>query len=147
MTAGRTDTLRAARESITLLRNQNNALPLSPTSKIVVTGSNANSMTYQVGGWSVSWQGPYTSGHVCCEGPPGQIPPGTTVLKGLKGEDCNVTYAPDQASAVAMPRRRTPWSSPSARRHTPRAWGTTPRRSSRRARRAWSAPWRRPASR
>jgi beta-glucosidase-like glycosyl hydrolase len=45
VTAGRTDTLRAARESITLLRNQNNTLPLSPTSKIVVTGPNADSMT------------------------------------------------------------------------------------------------------
>jgi beta-glucosidase len=101
VTAGRADTLQAARESITLLRNQNNVLPLSPSSKLVVTGTNANSMTYQVGGWSVSWQGPYTSGHVCCEGPPGQIPPGTTVLKGLKGEDSNVTYAPTKAAAVA----------------------------------------------
>ena len=101
VTAGRADTLRAAQESITLLRNQNNVLPLSPSSKIVVTGPNADNMTYQVGGWSVSWQGPHTSGHVCCEGPPGQIPPGTTVLKGLQGEDSNVTYAPDQATAVA----------------------------------------------
>jgi beta-glucosidase len=58
-------------------------------------------MAYQLGGWSVSWQGAYTSGHVCCEGPPGQIPPGTTVLKGLQGEDPNVTYAPDQATAVS----------------------------------------------
>src|SRR5690348_3261906 len=101
VTAGRTSTLRAARESITLLRNQNSTLPLSPTSKIVVTGPNADSMTFQVGGWSVSWQGPSTSGHVCCEGPPGQIPPGTTVLKGLQGADPNVTFAPDQATAVA----------------------------------------------
>jgi beta-glucosidase len=101
VTSGRTATLRAARESITLLRNQNSILPLSPTSKLVVTGPNADSMPFQVGGWSVSWQGPFTSGHVCCEGPPGQIPPGTTVLKGLQGEDPNVTYAPDQATAVA----------------------------------------------
>jgi beta-glucosidase len=101
VTAGRSSTLRAARESITLLRNQNSTLPLSPTSKIVVTGPNADSMTFQVGGWSVSWQGPFTSGHVCCEGPPGQIPPGTTVLKGLQGEDPNVTFASDQATAVA----------------------------------------------
>jgi beta-glucosidase len=99
--AGRAATLRAARESITLLRNQNNVLPLSPSSKIVVTGPNADNMTFQVGGWSVSWQGPHTSGHVCCEGPPGQIPPGTTVLKGLKDEDPNVTFASDQATAVA----------------------------------------------
>jgi beta-glucosidase len=101
VTSGRTATLRAARESITLLRNQNSVLPLSPSSKLVVTGPNADSMTFQVGGWSVSWQGPYTSGHVCCEGPPGQIPPGTTVLKGLQNGDPNVTYAPDQATAVA----------------------------------------------
>ena len=101
VTAGRADTLRAAQESITLLRNQNNLLPLSANTKIVVTGPNADNMAYQVGGWSVSWQGPHTSGHVCCEGPPGQIPPGTTVLKGLQGEDSNVTYAPDQATAVA----------------------------------------------
>jgi beta-glucosidase len=99
--AGRDATLQAARESITLLRNQKNVLPLSPTSHLVVTGPNADSMTYQVGGWSVSWQGPFTSGHVCCEGPKGQIPPGTTVLKGLQGQDPNVTYAPDQATAVA----------------------------------------------
>jgi len=100
VTAGRDSTLRAARESITMLRNQNSTLPLSPTSKIVVTGPNADAMTFQVGGWSVSWQGPFTSGHVCCEGPPGQIPPGTTVLKGLQGGDPNVTYAPDKATAV-----------------------------------------------
>src|SRR6516165_5292371 len=35
VTAGRTATLHAARESITLLRNQNSVLPLSPTSKVV----------------------------------------------------------------------------------------------------------------
>ena len=99
--AGRNATLKAARESITLLRNQDNALPLSPTSKLVVTGSNANNMAWQVGGWSVSWQGPYTSGHVCCEGPKGQIPPGTTVLKGLRSEDSNVTFARSKAAAVA----------------------------------------------
>ncbi len=101
VTAGRSATLQAAQESITLLRNQNNVLPLSTSAKLVVTGPNANNMAYQLGGWSVSWQGVYTSGHVCCEGPPGMIPPGTTVLKGLRGEDSNVTYAPSQAGAVA----------------------------------------------
>jgi beta-glucosidase len=98
--AGRDATLQASRESITLLRNQNNVLPLSPTSKLVVTGPNADSMPFQVGGWSVSWQGPFTSGHVCCEGPASQIPPGTTVLKGLQGEDSNVTYAPAEAAVA-----------------------------------------------
>jgi len=99
--AGRDATLQAARESITLLRNQGNALPLSPTAKIVVTGPSADSMTNQLGGWSVSWQGVAGAGHVCCMGPPDQIPPGTTVLKGLQAGDPNVTFAPDQASAVS----------------------------------------------
>ena len=63
-------TLKAAQESMTLLRNQNNALPLSPSSKIVVTGPSADSMTNQLGGWSVSWQGVFGSGHACCVGRP-----------------------------------------------------------------------------
>jgi beta-glucosidase len=93
---------KAADESITLLRNQNNALPLSPTAKLVVTGPGADSVTRQLGGWSVSWQGVYDPGnHVCCMGPPDQIPPATTVLKGLQAADPNVTFAPDQAAAVA----------------------------------------------
>jgi beta-glucosidase len=100
-TAGRDATLAAARESITLLRNQNSTLPLSPSTKIVVTGPSADSMTNQLGGWSVSWQGVFGAGHVCCMGPPDQIPPGTTVLNGLQAADPNVVSAPDQAAAVA----------------------------------------------
>jgi beta-glucosidase len=99
--AGRDDTLQAARESITLLRNHNNVLPLSPNAHLVVTGPSADSMTNQLGGWSVSWQGVFGAGHVCCMGPPNQIPPGTTVLKGLQSEDPNVTYAADQQTAVS----------------------------------------------
>jgi beta-glucosidase len=99
--AGRDVALQAARESITLLRNQNNVLPLPASSKIVVTGPSADSMTNQLGGWSVSWQGVFGAGHVCCMGPANQIPPGTTVLKGLQAQDPNVTFAPDQATAVS----------------------------------------------
>src|SRR5262245_54604344 len=100
-TAGRDATLQAARESITLLRNQNNLLPLSTGAKLVVTGPSADSMTNQLGGWSVSWQGVFGAGHVCCMGPADQIPPGTTVLKGLQDADSNVTYAQTQSAAVA----------------------------------------------
>jgi beta-glucosidase len=101
VTAGRDSTLSAARESITVLRNQNNALPLSPSARVVVTGPSADSMTNQLGGWSVSWQGVFGAGHVCCMGPANQIPPGTTVLSGIQAADPNVVSAPDQASAVA----------------------------------------------
>jgi beta-glucosidase len=93
---------RAAEESITLLRNRNNALPLATNARLVVTGPGADSVTRQLGGWSVSWQGVFDPGnHVCCMGPPDQIPPATTVLKGLQAVDPNVVSAPDQASAVA----------------------------------------------
>ena len=101
VTAGRDQTLKAAQESITLLRNSGNALPLSPTSKVVVTGPSADSMTNQLGGWSVSWQGVFGAGHVCCMGPADQIPPGTTVLKGIQANDPDAVYAPTQAAALA----------------------------------------------
>jgi len=101
VTAGRDATLDAARKSITLLRNQDNVLPLPASAKLVVTGPSADSMTNQLGGWSVSWQGVFGAGHVCCMGPPDQIPPGTTVLKGLQAADPNVVSAPSQAAAVA----------------------------------------------
>ncbi|HEU5332319.1 MAG TPA: glycoside hydrolase family 3 N-terminal domain-containing protein [Actinocrinis sp.] len=101
VTAGRDQTLKAAQESITLLRNQNGALPLSPAGRVVVTGPSADSMTNQLGGWSVSWQGVAGAGHVCCMGPADQIPPGTTVLKGIQAQDPNAVYAPSQAAAVA----------------------------------------------
>jgi beta-glucosidase len=99
--AGRDATLQAAQESITLLRNRNNVLPLAPGAHLVVTGPSADSMTNQLGGWSVSWQGVFGAGHVCCMGPPNQIPPGTTVLKGLQADDPHVTYAADQQTAVS----------------------------------------------
>src|SRR5213078_4598068 len=101
VTAGRDGTLKAAQESMTLLRNQNNTLPLAASANVVVTGPSADSMTNQLGGWSVSWQGVFGAGHVCCMGPPDQIPSGTTVKTGLQAADPNVTYAPTKASAVA----------------------------------------------
>jgi beta-glucosidase len=101
VTAGRDQTLKAADESITLLRNQNNILPLSPASHVVVTGPSADSMTNQLGGWSVSWQGVFGAGHVCCMGPANQIPPGTTVKKGMLIDDSNAVFAADQATALA----------------------------------------------
>src|SRR5215469_15702552 len=99
VTAGRDGTLSAAQESMTLLRNQG-TLPLSPSAKVVVTGPSADSMTNQLGGWSVSWQGVFGAGHVCCMGPANQIPPGTTVLHGLQAADPNVVSAPDQEALI-----------------------------------------------
>jgi len=48
----------AVRESMVLLKN-NAVLPLSKTAtyKLVVGGSHINNLGYQMGGWSISWQG------------------------------------------------------------------------------------------
>lgn len=51
---------KAADESITLLKNVNNTLPLKQGARILVTGPNANSMRTLNGGWSYSWQGEKT---------------------------------------------------------------------------------------
>jgi beta-glucosidase len=47
----------AARESITLLKNEGGILPLKPDAKILVTGPAAQSMTALNGGWTYTWQG------------------------------------------------------------------------------------------
>lgn len=52
--------LKSAEESIILLKNHNDILPLEKGVKILVTGPNANSMRCLNGGWSYSWQGHLT---------------------------------------------------------------------------------------
>lgn len=90
VTDGRDATLQSARESITLLKNTNGLLPLSPGAKVVLTGPNADSMRGQLGGWSVSWQGL----------PREMTPAGTTVLQGFRAVDPSVVYAQSQEEAV-----------------------------------------------
>jgi len=59
--------LQAAEESIILLKNESNLLPLAPLSlgegsgvRLLVTGPNANQMRCLNGGWSYTWQGNLT---------------------------------------------------------------------------------------
>jgi len=47
----------AVRESLVLLKNKGNILPLSPNSKVLVAGSGADNIGQQTGGWSITWQG------------------------------------------------------------------------------------------
>ena len=47
----------AVRESIVLLKNNNNVLPISRKARILVIGPDANSLRTQTGGWTLDWQG------------------------------------------------------------------------------------------
>lgn len=48
---------KAAEESLVLLKNEENVLPLAQGKTILLTGPNAHSMRSLNGGWSYSWQG------------------------------------------------------------------------------------------
>jgi beta-glucosidase len=101
--SGRPAALRATRESITLLRNENKVLPLSTgVGHVVVTGPNADSVPAQLGGWSVSWQGVFGGGQVCCAGGANEIPPTVTILEGIETAigASKVIHATGQAAAV-----------------------------------------------
>lgn len=52
-----TTALQAARESLVLLKNEENILPLKKYTKVLLTGPAANSVTALHGAWSYSWQG------------------------------------------------------------------------------------------
>lgn len=74
----------AAAESITLLKNSHNILPLSSETRILVTGPNADRMRPLCGGWSYSWQGDIVDK---------VLPDGTTFVDAIRaiGGD-NVSY-------------------------------------------------------
>ncbi|WP_111979521.1 glycoside hydrolase family 3 protein [Algibacillus agarilyticus] len=47
----------SVRESLVLLKNNNNLLPLNPTANILMAGNGANNIGKQNGGWTITWQG------------------------------------------------------------------------------------------
>ncbi len=47
----------AVRQSLVLLKNQQNLLPLNPSQRILVAGPGADNIGQQAGGWTISWQG------------------------------------------------------------------------------------------
>ena len=77
----------AAKESMVLVENKNNTLPLdgSKYNNILVTGPNANTVTCLNGGWSRTWQG---------VDPQWDTPGKMTILDAIKAEhgEANVTY-------------------------------------------------------
>jgi beta-glucosidase len=47
----------AVRESLVLLKNRNQLLPLSPRLRVLVAGDAADNIARQSGGWTINWQG------------------------------------------------------------------------------------------
>lgn len=86
---------RAVRESLVLLKNNGKVLPLAPTSKVLVVGKSADSISNQTGGWTLTWQG---TGNTNAD-----FPNATSILAGLRqalGTE-NVTF--DQTGQTADP--------------------------------------------
>ena len=65
----------AVRKSLVLLKNNEQILPISRTSSILVVGSAANDLSQQTGGWTISWQGLDTT-HA-------DFPDAQTILEGI----------------------------------------------------------------
>jgi beta-glucosidase len=66
----------AVRESLVLLKNNNNILPLSPHQNILVAGDGADNIGKQSGGWTITWQGTGNSNS--------DFPGGTSIFDGIK---------------------------------------------------------------
>lgn len=80
----------AAARSLVLLKNNNNALPitLDKTSRIQIAGSAADNIGRQVGGWTVEWQGIDGNG----------LPGATSILSGIRttaGGAADIVYQAD----------------------------------------------------
>lgn len=74
----------AARESIVLLKNDRDILPMRAGTRVLVTGPAATSRTALLGGWSYTWQGSDTT----------WVTPGMpTVLDAMRGRLPNLRYA------------------------------------------------------
>jgi len=85
----------AVRESLVLLKNNNDILPLDKGARILVAGDGADNIGKQNGGWTVSWQGTGNSN--------ADFPSGTSIYQGIKEAvtEGSVTLSEDGSAADA----------------------------------------------
>ncbi|MCX4521485.1 glycoside hydrolase family 3 C-terminal domain-containing protein [Streptomyces anulatus] len=82
----------AVAKSQVLLKNEGAVLPLEPSQKVYVAGSNADDIGNQAGGWTISWQGSS-----------GRTTTGTTILEGMRKAARtpeSVTFSRDASAAT-----------------------------------------------
>lgn len=82
----------AAAKSQVLLKNDGGVLPLKPSQKVYVAGSNADDLGNQTGGWTITWQGSS-----------GRHTEGTTILEGMRKAQSRtggsaITYSKDASA-------------------------------------------------
>ncbi|QBY03258.1 glycoside hydrolase family 3 protein [Thalassotalea sp. HSM 43] len=65
----------AVRESLVLLKNKGNILPLSPKQHILMAGDGADNIGKQSGGWTITWQGTNNTND--------DFPGGTSIYDGI----------------------------------------------------------------
>lgn len=65
----------AVRQSLVLLKNNGQLLPLRPNSRVLVSGPGADNIPMQTGGWSLTWQGTETTN--------ADFPGATSVYRGI----------------------------------------------------------------
>ncbi|WP_410369362.1 glycoside hydrolase family 3 N-terminal domain-containing protein [Catenovulum sp. 2E275] len=68
----------AVRESLVLLKNNQNILPLNPNMNILVAGDAANNIGKQSGGWTITWQG--------TENENTDFPGGSSIFDGIQAQ-------------------------------------------------------------
>ena len=66
----------AVRESLVLLKNKQQLLPLSPKANVLVAGLGADNIGMQSGGWSITWQGTGNENS--------DFPGGTSIFDGIE---------------------------------------------------------------
>ncbi|PWI34973.1 1,4-beta-D-glucan glucohydrolase [Vibrio albus] len=82
----------AVRKSLVLLKNNHNILPLANTTKLLLTGSAADNIQKQCGGWNLTWQGDENTWEDF---------PGSCTLKDALGKELgtqNLLFDPDLTS-------------------------------------------------
>ncbi|HKE16028.1 MAG TPA: glycoside hydrolase family 3 N-terminal domain-containing protein [Kofleriaceae bacterium] len=87
----------AVRESLVLLKNAGNILPLATAgNRIFVAGKNADNIGRQSGGWTISWQGgsgATTPGTSILQGIRNTVAPSTTVTYNQNGDGIDGSYS------------------------------------------------------